>query len=74
MKILFKICQACDFAEMERAPRSWWMRPLGSLRLYQCNQCKTNVLAPKTLVESRQWMTTTLKNFQAPPASEPNAD
>ena len=68
MKIFLKSCADCEFADVERIPRSWWMRPLPSMRHYFCNKCKSRVLAPKDRVEARQWLTTTTKQFVKPQA------
>ncbi|TWO72285.1 hypothetical protein FN976_06155 [Caenimonas sedimenti] len=66
MQIFLKSCDQCDFSEVGRLPRTWWMRLIPKLRHYDCKKCKQSFLAPKRLVEERQWMTTTLKNFRVP--------
>jgi hypothetical protein len=66
MKILWASCRACDFSEVERIPRLFWMRLLSPLRHYHCRKCQASVLARKERVESRQWTLSTFKNFQAP--------
>lgn len=72
MRILWSSCQACDFSDVERIPRKFWMRWLPPLRHYYCHQCKQTLLAPKQMVESRQWMMTTFKDFQVPNGVEPS--
>jgi hypothetical protein len=68
MKIFMRSCADCDFAHVERIPRSWWMRVLPAIRHYYCSKCKSAILAPKEKVEARQWLTTTTRNFRPPPA------
>lgn len=63
MKILLKECSTCDLSELERVPRSFWMRLLPGLRHFHCQQCRSNVMAPKRLVEDRKWMMSTTKNL-----------
>ena len=46
MKIFLKSCADCEFAHVERIPRSWWMRVLPSMRHYHCGKCKSAILAP----------------------------
>ena len=72
MRILWQVCQKCDFAQVERVPRRFWMRVLPSMRHYHCAQCNRNFLAPLGLVETRQWMNSTVKNFE--PAGEPKPE
>jgi len=67
MRILSTPCASCDFSQVERIPRSFWMRLLPSLRHYYCRQCKSSLLAPKLEVESRQWMMTTFKDIPVGP-------
>lgn len=68
MRIVWESCAECDFSELERVPRRLWMRLLPPLRHYYCKRCQSTLLAPKRLVESRQWMMTTFKNLRpAPP-------
>ena len=45
MKIIWKSCQACDFARVERIPRRWWMRLLPRLRPLQVAQGEPFVVA-----------------------------
>ncbi len=71
MKILRSACNACDFAGLERRPRSLWMRLLPSMRHYWCSQCDRTLLAPKALVDSKRWMMTSFRDF--PGASAPAA-
>ena len=67
MKIVWKTCESCDLAALDRIPRSWWMRWLfPSLRHYHCRTCQKNVMAPKAAVEAKRWSMTTFKNL--PPA------
>jgi hypothetical protein len=67
MKILRASCPMCDFSEVERIPRRFWMRMLPSLRHYYCGKCSSTLLARKDLVESRQWMQVAFRGFKAPP-------
>ena len=68
MKIFWRSsCSTCEFDGLERIPRSFWMRLLPPLRHYHCNRCNAQLLAPKMLVETRQWAMTTSKNMQAEP-------
>lgn len=71
MKIFLKPCEQCDFSDVGRLSRSWWMRFIPKLRFYRCARCRKNFMAPKKLVEERQWMTTTLKNFRVPSRPSP---
>ena len=64
MKIRLKVCDQCSFAELQRVHRTFWMRLLGSFRHYHCAQCKSRFLAPKGMVEQRQWMDTTTRDFR----------
>ena len=51
MRILLTACE-CNFADVVRVKRSWWMRLLlKPMRLYHCGKCKSNILASKHLVE-----------------------
>jgi len=51
MRIMLKSCE-CKFADVVRVKRSFWMRLfLRPMRLYHCSKCKSNILAPKQLVE-----------------------
>ena len=70
MKILLKPCRDCDFGETERVARVLWMRLLPTMRHYYCRQCRSTLLAPKGLVESKQWMMSTFRNLEVPPATE----
>lgn len=63
MKILKSHCGSCDFSQVERIPRTFWMRWLPSLRHYYCRQCKSAFVAHKGEVESRQWMLSTFKGI-----------
>jgi len=63
MKILWGACADCEFGELERVPRKLWMRLLPPLRHYCCRQCQQNLLARKDVVEAKQWMLSTFKNF-----------
>lgn len=67
MRILRTSCADCDYSQVERIPRSFWMRWLPSLRHYYCRQCDSALLAPKVQVESRQWMMTTFKDIPVGP-------
>jgi hypothetical protein len=71
MKILRKACASCDFAQVERIPRTFWMRLLPSLRHYYCRQCKVAFVARKGEVESRQWMLSTFKGIAVDASGQP---
>jgi hypothetical protein len=70
MKIVWSSCRECDFSQLERIPRRFWMRLLPKMRHYHCKACDANLLAPKDKVEAQQWMQSTFKDFQAPPLEE----
>jgi hypothetical protein len=75
MKIMWKPCHACDFAEVERIPRRFWMRVLPRLRHYHCDRCASDFLAPKDVVESRQWLIVAFRNVPvATPAHAETTD
>lgn len=74
MKIFWSSCSRCDFGQLERVPRTFWMRLLPRWRHYHCAQCSANVLAPKKIVESRRWATTTLKSIRITPLTGQNAE
>ena len=63
MKLWKTFCATCDFSQVERIPRTFWMRWLPSLRHYHCRQCKSDFCARKGEVESRQWMLSTFKGI-----------
>ena len=67
MKIMLKGCSNCDLSELERVPRSFWMRWLPGLRHFYCRQCRRNVMAPKRLVDARKWMMSTTRNLHLTP-------
>lgn len=55
MKVFWASCPRCDFAQLERVPRSFWMRLLPRWRHYHCADCSANVLAPKKRVDAGRW-------------------
>lgn len=69
MKIIWKSCHACDFSEVERIPRRFWMRLLPRLRHYYCAKCGMAFLAPKNVVEAKQWMLSTFRDLPVPPSA-----
>ena len=43
---------ACAFKELERVPRTFWMRWIPFVRFYRCNQCQAQFLASKRKVDA----------------------
>lgn len=43
---------ACGFKELERIPRTFWMRWIPFVRFYRCNQCQAQFLASKRKVDA----------------------
>jgi len=74
MRIVWKSCQECDLASLDRIPRRFWMRLLPGLRHYHCTQCQANVLAPKKAVESRRWVGISAPGQSLPPAPQPRQE
>ncbi len=57
MQLLFNKCE-CDWGDLSRIPRSWWMRLFWSRRLYFCTACKSRLLARRSAIEGApQWRT-----------------
>jgi hypothetical protein len=49
MKILFQKCD-CDWKDLARVHRAWWMRLFPSRRLYFCAICKSEIFVNKWMV------------------------
>ncbi|MDP9899036.1 hypothetical protein [Variovorax ginsengisoli] len=47
---------ACEFRELERIPRSFWMRWIPFVRFYYCRQCRQQFLASKRKVDAARRM------------------
>ena len=46
----------CDWNDLSRIPRNWWMRLFPSRRLYFCAGCKTRLFARRSTIEgSPHW-------------------
>ena len=55
MQLLFNKCE-CDWGDLSRIPRSWWMRLFKSRRLYFCTGCQSRLFAHRNSIEGvPQW-------------------
>lgn len=74
MKGYKKSCDTCGFTGVERIPRALWMRLFPHLRHYSCERCKETFVAPKQVVEARQWMLSTSRDLRAQPRANEAPD
>jgi hypothetical protein len=63
--MLFKKCP-CDWANLSRSPRSWWMRLFRSRRLYFCSNCMCRIFAVQAQIEETEgWRSRAMTPFQS---------